>query len=48
VQSQTIIKQLLGESPKLCTLPYVNAIKEILATNKDIVEYYNTIGGYKE
>lgn len=48
VQSQTIIKQLLGESPKLCSLPYVNAIKDILSTNKDIVEYYNNDGGYKE
>jgi hypothetical protein len=48
VQSQTIIKQLLGESPKLCSLPYVNTIKEILGTNKDIVEIYNTDGGYKE
>lgn len=48
VQSQTIIKQLLGESPKLCSLPYVNEIKTILATNKDIVEYYNNDGGYKE
>ena len=48
VQSQTIIKQLLGESPKLCTLPYVNVIKTILATNKDLVEIYNTDGGYKE
>lgn len=48
VQSQTIIKQLLGESPKLCSLPYVNEIKTILDTNKDIVEYYNNDGGYKE
>jgi hypothetical protein len=48
VQSQTIIKQLLGESPKLCSLPYVNEIKTILAINKDIVEYYNNDGGYKE
>lgn len=48
VQSQTIIKQLLGESPKLCSLPYVSVIKTILATNKDIVEYYNNDGGYKE
>jgi hypothetical protein len=48
VQSQTIIKQLLGESPKLCSLPYVNVIKTILATNKDLVEIYNTDGGYKE
>jgi hypothetical protein len=48
VQSQTIIKQLLGESPKLCSLPYVNQIKEILSTNKEIVEVYNNDGGYKE
>jgi hypothetical protein len=48
VQSQTIIKQLIGESPKLCTLPYVNAIKEIISTNKEIVEIYNNDGGYKE
>jgi hypothetical protein len=48
VQSQTIIKQLLGESPKLCTLPYVNVIQTILSTNKDLVEFYNTDGGYKE
>ena len=40
VQSQTIIKQLLGESPKLCSLPYVNLIKDILSTNKDLVEFY--------
>jgi hypothetical protein len=48
VQSQTIIKQLLGESPKLCSLPYVNAIQEILSTNKEVVEFYSNDGGYKE
>jgi hypothetical protein len=48
VQSQTIIKQLLGESPKLCSLPYVNVIKTILMTNEEIVELYDNEGGYKE
>jgi len=48
VQSQTIIKQLLGESPKLCSLPYVNVIKTILMTEDNIVEIYNEQGGYKE
>ena len=48
VQSQTIIKQLLAESPKLCSLPYVNIIKDILSTNKEIVELYDNDGGYKE
>ena len=48
VQSQTIIKQLLGESPKLCSLPYTIVIKEILGIKEEIVEFYNNDGGYKE
>jgi len=48
VQSQTIIKQLLGESPKLCSFPYTIVIKEILGIEEEIVEFYNNDGGYKE
>jgi hypothetical protein len=50
VQFQTVLKQIISESPTLCKLPYTIAIKNALGLplNETITELYNTDGGYKE
>jgi hypothetical protein len=50
VKYQTILKQIISESPTLCKTPYVMAIKLALGQNApaEITELYNTDGGYKE
>jgi len=50
VQFQTVLKQLISESPTLCKTPYVYAIKNALGLplNETITELYNNDGGYKE
>jgi len=50
VQFQTVLKQIISESPTLCKTPYTITIKDALALplNKTITELYNTDGGYKE
>ena len=50
VQFQTILKQIISESPTLCKTPYVIAIKDALGLplNDVITELYNEQGGYKE
>jgi predicted 3-demethylubiquinone-9 3-methyltransferase (glyoxalase superfamily) len=50
VQFQTVLKQIISESPTLCKLPYVIAIKNALGLplNNTITELYNNDGGYKE
>ena len=50
VQFQTVLKQIISESPTLCKLPYTIAIKNALGLplNDTITELYNTDGGYKE
>ena len=50
VQFQTILKQIISESPTLCKLPYVMSIKNALGLplNETITELYNEQGGYKE
>jgi hypothetical protein len=50
VQFQTVLKQIISESPTLCKLPYVIAIKNALGLplNSTITELYNEQGGYKE
>ena len=50
VKYQTILKQLISESPTLCKTPYVMAIKLALGQTApaEITELYNTDGGYKE
>jgi len=50
VQFQTVLKQIISESPTLCKTPYVMAIKLALGQNApaEITEIYNTDGGYKE
>ena len=50
VQFQTILKQIISESPTLCKNAYVIAIKDALGLplNQVITEFYNTDGGYKE
>ena len=50
VQFQTVLKQIISESPTLCKTPYVIAIKNALQLplNETITELYSTDGGYKE
>jgi hypothetical protein len=50
VQFQTVLKQIISESPTLCKLPYTIAIKNALGVplNEKITELYNTDEGYKE
>lgn len=50
VKFQTILKQIISESPTLCKTPYVMAIKDALQLplNETITELYNNDGGYKE
>jgi hypothetical protein len=50
VKFQTILKQIISESPTLCKTPYVMAIKDALGLplNEAITELYNNNGGYKE
>ena len=50
VRFQTILKQIISESPTLCKTPYVIAIKNALQLplNETITELYNNDGGYKE
>jgi hypothetical protein len=50
VKFQTILKQIISESPTLCKTPYVMAIKDALGLplNETITELYNNDGGYKE
>jgi predicted 3-demethylubiquinone-9 3-methyltransferase (glyoxalase superfamily) len=50
VKYQTILKQLISESPTLCKTPYVMAIKDALGLplTHTITELYNNDGGYKE
>jgi hypothetical protein len=50
VQFQTILKQLISESPTLCKNAYVMTIKLALGQNAPAIltEFYNTDGGYKE
>ncbi len=50
VQFQTVLKQIISESPTLCKLPYIMAIKNALGLplNDVITELYNNDGGYKE
>jgi hypothetical protein len=50
VQFQTVLKQIISESPTLCKKPYVMAIKLALGQNApaEITELYNNDGGYKE
>lgn len=50
VKYQTILKQIISESPTLCKTPYVIAIKNALQLplNEVITELYNNDGGYKE
>ncbi len=50
VQFQTVLKQIISESPTLCKLPYTIAIKDALGLplNDVITELYNEQGGYKE
>jgi hypothetical protein len=50
VKFQTILKQIISESPTLCKTTYVMAIKDALGLplNETITELYNTDGGYKE
>jgi hypothetical protein len=50
VQFQTVLKQIISESPTLCKLPYVIAIKDSLGLplTHTITELYNNDGGYKE
>ena len=50
VKYQTILKQIISESPTLCKKPYVMAIKLALGQNApaEITELYNTDEGYKE
>ncbi len=44
VKYQTILKQIISESPTLCKLPYTIAIKDALGLplNNTITELYNT------
>ena len=50
VKFQTILKQIISESPTLCKTPYVMAIKNALGLplTHTITELYNNDGGYKE
>jgi hypothetical protein len=50
VKYQTILKQIISESPTLCKRLYVYAIKNALGLplNNTITELYNNDGGYKE
>ena len=50
VQFQTVLKQLISESPTLCKNAYVMTIKLALGQNAPAIltEFYNTDGGYKE
>ena len=50
VRFQTVLKQLISESPTLCKTPYVIAIKDALGLplNETITELYNNDGGYKK
>jgi hypothetical protein len=50
VKFQTVLKQIISESPTLCKTPYVMAIKDALGLplNETITELYNNDGGYKE
>lgn len=50
VKYQTILKQIISESPTLCKNAYVITIKDALGLplNKTITEFYNNDGGYKE
>ena len=50
VQFQTVLKQIISESPTLCKNAYVITIKDALGLplNQVITEFYNNDGGYKE
>ena len=50
VRFQTILKQIISESPTLCKNAYVITIKDALGLplNQVITEFYNNDGGYKE
>jgi hypothetical protein len=50
VRFQTILKQIISDSPTLCKNAYVITIKDALGLplNQVITEFYNTDGGYKE
>jgi len=50
VQFQTVLKQIISESPTLCKGTYQMAIRLALAPNApaELTEFYNTQGGYKE
>ena len=50
VKYQTILKQIISESPTLCKNAYVMAIKLALGQTAPAIltEFYNNDGGYKE
>jgi hypothetical protein len=50
VQFQTVLKQIISESPTLCKGTYQMAIKLALGQNApaELTEFYNNDGGYKE
>jgi len=50
VQFQTVLKQIISESPTLCKGTYQMAIRLALGQNAPTIltEFYNTQGGYKE
>jgi len=50
VQFQTVLKQIISESPTLCKNTYQMAIKLALGQNAPAIltEFYNNDGGYKE